>query len=147
MVFWIDADSCPAKVREMVARRAHKNTSRCVLVSCQPLPIPPSAEWIQVEKGPDSADQAILEKLEENDLVITRDLRLAQRVLEKGAAAMNDRGQLWQKDLVRERISLADFSKVLYDSGLEDRRPNHYAQKDLEAFAKGFDRWVQSRTE
>jgi uncharacterized protein YaiI (UPF0178 family) len=143
VVFWIDADSCPRPVRQIVTRRALKLQVGCVMVSCQSVPPEPGASLHLVPKGEQAADQLILQELNPGDLVITRDLNLALSVLERGGHAMNDRGVLWKTDLLREKISLARYTQQLYESGLENRASKNYGPKDVQEFAKGFDAWVQ----
>ncbi len=145
MVFWIDADSCPRPVRRIVARRAGKLGFSCYFVSCRPLPVEEGAQLSLVPNEDQAADRHILSQLASDDLVITRDLGLAQKVLSAGASAMNDRGILWQADTLRERLSLALAAREIYTSGLEKRPTKSFGKREIDDFSGGFDRWVQGR--
>ena len=52
---------------------------------------------LDVSVGADSADFAIVERLQPNDVVVTQDIGLASMVLGRGAAAIGVRGRVYTK--------------------------------------------------
>lgn len=95
---------------------------------------------IQVEKGADIADFYIVDNVTDKDLVITADIPLAALIVEKGATAINPRGELYTEENVRERLSMRDFMKDLRDSGVDTGGPSSFGPKDKENFANSLNR-------
>ena len=91
-----------------------------------------SCRW---RAGLDVADKRIVELLHAQDLVITADIPLAAAVIEKGAHALNPRGELYTKDNIRERLSMRNFMDELRGSGVVTGGPAVLSQRDRQAFA------------
>jgi len=108
---WVDADACPAAVKEILFRAAQRVRVTLTLVANQPLRTPPSPyiRTIRVAAGFDVADRRIVELLEPGDLVVTADIPLAAAAVDKGATALDPRGELYTPDNVRERLAMRDF--------------------------------------
>jgi uncharacterized protein YaiI (UPF0178 family) len=85
MQIWVDADACPAVVKEILYRVAERVPLQLTLVANQLLRVPPSRHIraLQVPSGADVADQEIVRLLKPGDLVITGDIPLAADVLKK----------------------------------------------------------------
>jgi len=84
---WVDADSCPVVIKEILFRAARRTNTHTTFVANHALKIPasPYIKFLQVETGFDVADEEIVTRVEKNDLVITSDIPLANDVIEKGA--------------------------------------------------------------
>lgn len=142
MQLWIDADACPAVIKEILYRAAQRWQRRATLVANQMLRTPPSP-WInavQVPRGFDVADAYIVEHAAEGDLVITGDIPLAAQVLEKKAAVLSPRGERYTADTIRERLSLRDMMEELRSAGVDTGGPASLSQADRRAFANALDR-------
>ena len=142
MRIWIDADGCPRPVKDIVFRASQRLKLAVVMVADRPLarPANPLVTTIVVPRDMDSADRHIAEKLEPGDLVITADLPLAAAVVERGATAVNPRGELYTAENVRERLSMRDFMMGLRETGEIMGGPPPYGKKDKERFAAALDR-------
>ncbi len=147
MTVWIDGDSCPRAVREIVARRCRREGVALVIIADRDVSIPGYPEaWMQiVESGADAADAAILKGINADDLLITRDLILAEAAVERGAVVLNDSGSRFDAGNVAERRSLRDFSVSLRRNGLAKAGPHRYGKRQLAAFANRFDAEVTKR--
>lgn len=139
---WIDADACPRVVKEVIFKTSFRLKVPVCLVanSYMSVPLEPLITSIQVEKGMDIADSYIFENVTENDLVITADIPLAALVVEKGATAIDPRGDLYTGENVRERLSMRDFMQGLRDSGVATGGPSPFGPKDKERFANSVNR-------
>ena len=71
MKIWVDGDACPKPIKEILFRLADRVQITVVFVANQWLHLPQSnfIEMIQVENGPDIADDKIAEFCVEIDLV------------------------------------------------------------------------------
>jgi hypothetical protein len=108
-----------------------------MLVANSYLTIPHSEliRLIIVEKGLDVADQYIIDHVEAFDLVITADIPLAAKVVEKMAIALNPRGEIYTEENIGEILSMRDFMKELRDGGTITGGPATYGPRDVQNFA------------
>jgi uncharacterized protein YaiI (UPF0178 family) len=144
MKIWVDADACPAVIRDILFRAAERTGVQLTLVANQPVRIPPSRciRFIQVAPGFDVADNEIVKRLDAGDLVITGDIPLAAEVIEKGAHALNPRGELYSADNIRARLNMRDFMDTLRASGIDTGGPPTLSQSDRKSFADHLDKFL-----
>ncbi|MFA7593278.1 MAG: YaiI/YqxD family protein [Thiohalobacteraceae bacterium] len=147
MHIWVDADACPAVIKEILFRAAVRTQVPVTLVANQPLRTPPSPfiKSMQVAAGFDVADNRIVELAQPGDLVITADIPLAAAAIDKGAIALNPRGTLYTEENIRETLSLRNFMADLRSSGVETGGPASLNQGDRQAFANQLDRLLAKR--
>jgi uncharacterized protein len=141
---WVDADACPGVIKDILYRAAERAELHLILVANQVLRVPPSP-WIrvvQVARGFDVADNHIANAVEPGDLVVTADIPLAASVVEKGASALNPRGELYNSENVRELLDMRNFMDTLRSSGVETGGPSPFSQADRQAFANQLDRFL-----
>jgi len=144
MKIWVDADACPAVIKDILFRAAERTGTACTLVANQPVQTPGS-RWIdavQVPSGFDVADNEIVKRVAADDLVITADIPLAAEVIEKGAAALSPRGEMYTQENVRSRLNMRDFMDTLRSSGIHTGGPPALGQRDRQAFANELDRYL-----
>jgi uncharacterized protein YaiI (UPF0178 family) len=147
MQIWVDADACPAVIREILLRAADRTGVLMTFVANQPLRLP-AAGNIRFEKVPsgfDAADKRIVELMQQGDLVITADVPLAAAAIEKGGVALNPRGELYTSDNVRERLSMRNFLDELRGSGVNTGGPAALSQRERQQFANQLDRLLAKR--
>ncbi|MFN2309836.1 MAG: YaiI/YqxD family protein [Gammaproteobacteria bacterium] len=147
MHIWVDADACPAVIKEILFRAAVRAQVPVTLVANQPLRTPPSPfiKTLQVAAGFDVADRHIVDQVAPGDLVITADIPLAAGAIDKGASALNPRGTLYTQENIRESLSLRDFMAGLRDSGVKTGGPPSLNHADRQAFANQLDRLLAKR--
>jgi uncharacterized protein YaiI (UPF0178 family) len=93
-----------------------------------------------VPAGFDVADSRIVEQVQPDDLVVTADIPLAAAVIDKGAQALDPRGELYTENNVRERLAVRDFMDELRSTGVVTGGPSEFGQGDRQAFANALDR-------
>lgn len=142
MNIWVDADACPSAVKDILFRAAQRVRIQLTLVANRPLRTPPSPfiRAMQVPSGFDVADRRIAELAGEGDLVVTADIPLAAQVVENGAIALNPRGERYDRDNIRECLSLRNFMDEMRGSGIQTGGPPAFSQADRQAFARELDR-------
>ncbi|MHB1948218.1 MAG: YaiI/YqxD family protein [Gammaproteobacteria bacterium] len=147
MQIWVDADACPVVIKEILFRAANRTKTLVILVSNQPLYSPPSLyiKKIQVSAGFDVADNQIIKDIQGDDLVITADIPLADAVIEKGATALNPRGELYTKTNIKQRLSMRNFSEGLRSSGRMTGGPDKISKKEIQTFANCLDQFLNSQ--
>lgn len=142
MRIWVDADACPAAIKEILFRAARRTGIELTLVANQPVHTPPSRHIrsLQVAAGFDVADDEIVKRVTPGDLVITADIPLAAEVLDKGGHALNPRGELYTSDNIGDRLNMRDFMDTLRGSGIRTGGPQPLGRSDRQDFANQLDR-------
>jgi uncharacterized protein YaiI (UPF0178 family) len=91
----------------------------------------------------DEADNKIVELLQEGDLVITADIPLANRTIEKNAHAIDHRGELYTQDNIKEYLAFRNLMQELRDSGEVTKGPAPFSKKDSQNFANQLNMFFQ----
>lgn len=141
MKIWVDADACPAVIKEILFRAAERTKIMVVLVANQAIPRPDSnyIQSVQVARGFDVADNEIVKRSQAGDLVITSDIPLAADVLNKGCFALNPRGEQYSPDTIAAKLTMRDFLDTFRASGTHTGGPPPLNQSDRQAFANKLD--------
>ena len=93
-----------------------------------------------VADGFDAADDYIAGQATLQDLVITADIPLAARIVEKGALGLDPRGELYTEENVGERLSMRDLMQELRGAGMIQGGPGQFSTTDRQRFASSLDR-------
>jgi uncharacterized protein YaiI (UPF0178 family) len=141
---WVDADGCPQVIKAILYRAAARGRVDVVLVANRRLRVPEMryVQVLPVPGGPDAADDRIVESVQPGDLVVTADVPLASRVVEKGGTALNPRGSLYTEENVGERLAVRDFLHGLREDGVRTSGPPPLDAKARQRFANQLDRWL-----
>lgn len=93
MQIYIDADGCP--VKEETYKVASRYKMKVFVVANQYLNVPldPLIEMCVADAGFDAADDWIVERVTDRDIVITADILLAERCLKKKARVLGPKGE------------------------------------------------------
>ena len=147
MKIWVDADACPAVIKDIIYRAAERLKIETTLVANMLLRTPPSQyiRALQVPRGFDVADNEIVKRVEAGDLVITADIPLAADVIARGGHALNPRGEFYTPDNIRERLEMRNFLDELRGSGVQTGGPAPLDHADRKRFADQLDRFLAKR--
>lgn len=142
MKIWVDADACPKAIKEILFRAAGRMEIEVILVANQRLHLPesPFIRLIQVEQGPDIADNKIAEECISGDLVITADIPLAVRIVAKNALGLDPRGTIYNKNNIGQISDMRDFMNTLRNDGIQTGGPKNFSARDCENFANELDK-------
>ena len=144
MQIWVDADACPAVIKEILFRMADRRKLPLTLVANRLLRVPPSPyiRARQVPMGFDVADRHIMDEVAAGDLVVTADIPLAAALIEKGAFVLSPRGEFYSAENIRERLGMRDFLEGMRGAGADIGGPAILSQADRQAFANQLDRFL-----
>lgn len=144
---WVDADACPNPVKAVLFRAAQKRQLSLLLIANQFIATPPSKyiRAIRVGGGFDVADDYIVQHMRSGDLVITGDIPLAAKVIEKHGHAINPRGEVYSPENIGEKLALRDFMEQMRNGGLASGGPSAMGAKDVQNFANALDRFLAAR--
>jgi len=141
---WVDADACPQVIKDILYRAAERTQIVTTLVANMPLRTPPSPfiKTVRVPKGFDVADHYIAQQLSPGDLVITADIPLAAEAIQRGAHALDPRGDLYSEDNVGERLAMRNLMQELRSTGDIIGGPPAFGSSDRQRFANQLDRFL-----
>ena len=144
MRIWVDADACPAVIKDILYRAAERKKIALTLVANKLLrtPASPYIRALQVPRGIDVADSHIVRELAPGDLVVTADIPLAADVIAKGAHALNPRGEFYTPENIHERLALRNYLEELRGAGERTGGPAALDNTDRKRFADQLDRFL-----
>ncbi|MGP1455584.1 MAG: YaiI/YqxD family protein [Treponema sp.] len=142
MKLFVDADSCPVRIREIISKTAYRLRTEAIFVANRLIAIPENAFCTSVitSTDPQAADSYITAHATPGDLVITRDIPLAKLLIDAHICVINDRGAVYTAENIGERLSLRNFMYDLHANGLMPERSKTFGKKDIAAFAQALDR-------
>jgi len=140
---FVDADACPVKDEIYIVGTRYG--LRVVLVANAKLFVPEGmgAILIVVEQGPDVADDWIAEHVRTGDVVVTADLPLAARCLERGAYVLGSHGRVIDEDAIGGLLATRGLKEHLRESGVNTGGPPPTTDKDRSHFLSKLDGLVQ----
>jgi uncharacterized protein YaiI (UPF0178 family) len=132
-------------VKDEVYRVAARHGLRVVLVSNQWLQPPRGVDvqTVVVERRLDAADHWIAERAGRDDVVVTADIPLAARALERGAAALGPDGREFTDAGIGDALAARDLKSDLRGAGHTLRGPRPMSDRDRSRFAAELERVVQ----
>ncbi len=145
---WVDADACPVAIKEILFKAADREKTTITLIANHAMRLPPSQylNFIQVVSGFDVADNEIIKRMNADDLIITSDIPLADAVITKGALALSPRGEVFNANNIKSKLSMRDFMETIRSSGVQTGGPQALSQADKQAFAKHLEHWLNQQT-
>jgi len=143
----VDADALPGMVKELLFKAAERERINLIMVANKQLRTNGSAYISSqlVGAGPDAADDRIAELAEAGDLIITADIPLADRVVSKGAVALDPRGRFYSAANVKDALALRNLMNELRSGGLISGGPAGLSAKDRQVFANELNSYLTRR--
>lgn len=145
MIVWVDADSCPRVVRSYLLKYTDKLVVPLVFVANRLIPVEkhhPLLRMVVCSKDNSAADDYIVANAVLSDIVITRDIPLASRLIKKNINTLNDRGIVFSNENIQERLSDRNINLQFSQIGLINHSNNTYGKREFAAFANCFDKEI-----
>ena len=160
MKICIDADACPVIKDTLSVARTHHVPVRIVGNTTQNLdrsirrgdPRSPQdskngfyVDTLYVGVGADSADFAIIEQLESDDIVVTQDIGLAGMVLGRGARAIGVRGRIYDPITIDMDLYIRHEEKKVRRAGGRTKGPSAFTEDDRQYFVHNLTRLITTQ--
>jgi uncharacterized protein YaiI (UPF0178 family) len=144
---WIDNDACPRRIRELVFKAAKRLKLQVYVVanSFMRLPKDINAKMICVGSHLDAADDYIADNVGPKDIVITEDVPLASRIVEKDAVAISPRGRLFDTQSINEQLAMRNLRQELRSSGQISGGQGEFDVANVNRFAALLDKLLMQR--
>jgi uncharacterized protein YaiI (UPF0178 family) len=141
---YVDADACP--VKNEIYRVAERYELPVTLVSASPMRIPsaPRLSLEVVDQGFDAADDWIVAHAGPGDIVITADILLAGRCLERGAYALGPTGRPFTQSNIGDAVATRNLLSELRGAGLDSSGPPPFDARDRSRFLQALDQAVHA---
>jgi uncharacterized protein YaiI (UPF0178 family) len=142
---FVDSDACP--VKDEVIRVATRHGLPVVFIGNRWLRglDHPLVSQVVAAEGLNEADDRIVERIQAGDLVVTADIPLAARCIEKGALGIDHRGKRFDDDSMGMALAMRDLMTSLRDTGERGGGgPAPYGKPDRSRFLDGLDRVITS---
>lgn len=141
---FVDADACP--VKQEVYRVAKRYDLGVTLVAGSWMRVPEEDKLSLkvVGEGMDAADDWIVEHLDVDDIVITADVPLAARCLEKAAYALGPKGKPFTQENIGSALATRDLLSALRDCGEVLGGPPPFDKRDRSRFLHQLDEAVNA---
>jgi uncharacterized protein YaiI (UPF0178 family) len=136
----VDADACP--VKEEIVKVAERHSLAVTFVANSGLR--PSRDSmirnVVVSAGFDAADDWIAENARANDVVVTADIPLAARALEKGALVVGPTGRVFTVETIGTALAMRDLNRHLRETGESKGYNAAFGPRDRSVFLQALDR-------
>jgi uncharacterized protein YaiI (UPF0178 family) len=139
---YVDADACPVKQETYRVARRHHLPVTLVAASWMRVPEGEPVHLHVVEPGFDSADDWIVAQLSPDDIVITSDIPLAARCLERGARVLGTGGRPFTPSNIGDALSTRNLLAEIRGAGLETGGPAPMAPRDRSRFLQALDQII-----
>lgn len=143
MHIFLDADACP--VKEEAIRVAGRYGRNITLVSNQGMRPSGMAHvsYAVVGAGFDAADDWIIEHAAAGDMVITADILLASRSLDKGCSALSPTGHIFTAHNIGNALAMRELNAHLRQTGESKGYNASFSKKDRAQFLQSMDKLLQ----
>ena len=141
---YVDADACP--VKNEIYRVAERYQLHVTLVSASPMWIPsaPNLSLEVVDQGFDAADDWIVAHAGRDDIVVTADIPLAARCLERGAYALGPTGRPFTESNIGDVLATRNLLSELRGAGLDSSGPPPFEARDRSLFLQALDQAIHT---
>lgn len=139
----VDADACP--VKEEIKKVAERHGLITVFVANSGLrpSRDPQIRHVIVPSGPDAADDWIAENTLQNDIAITADIPLAQRVVARGGLVLKHNGKVFSADNIGMAVAMRDLKHELRETGAITTHNPEFSARDRSQFLSALDMTVR----
>ena len=144
ITIYVDADGCP--VKNEVYRVAKRFGLKVYLVSNSRMGIPQEElfELVMVNERFNAADDWIVEQVRPDDIVVSADIPLAARCLEKGARVVDPKGRIFTKESIGGALANRELMAYLRDMGNMTGGPAPFEKRDRSRFLQRLDDVIQA---
>ena len=140
---YIDADACPVKPEVFRVAERHCLNVTLVAAAWMRTPDAPNIAIEVVAQGFDAADDWIASRIQRDDIVVTADILLASRCLERGARAIGTTGRAFTEDNIGDAVATRALLADLRGAGEVTRGPAPFDPRDRSRFLQALEAAVQ----
>jgi uncharacterized protein len=142
---YIDGDGCSVKNETYKVADRYQLQVTVVANKAMTIPTNERTHMVVVREGHlDAADDWIAENVQAKDIVITADIPLAHRCLQKGARVLGPKGEEFTEESVGDAMATRELMQTLRQFGSQMGGPAPMTPKDRSRFLGKLDQIVHS---
>lgn len=145
-IIYIDADACPVKDEVLKVGERHALIVTLVSNGGMRPSRDPMIRNVIVSKGADAADDWIVEAVVKDDIVITADVLLAARCVEKYAHVIGPTGRPFTQESIGMQVAMRDLKQQLRESGEIKGYNPAFSARDRSNFLQALEASVRKAT-
>jgi uncharacterized protein YaiI (UPF0178 family) len=142
ITIYVDADACPVKDEVYKVAMRYQLPVRVVANTWIQTPATDRVMPVVVSEGPDAADDWIAERVDGWSLVVTADIPLAARCLERGATVLGHRGREFTTASIGDALASRELSADLREMGIMGKGAAPFGKADRSRFLGKLDELV-----
>lgn len=141
---YIDADACP--VKEETYRVAERHGLKTFVVSNGGIrpSRDPMIETIVVSHGADAADDWIVDHVSGDDIVVTSDIPLADRCIDKGSHVLGPTGKPFTKENIGMALAMRELKQHLREANQSQTYNASFSKNDRSNYLQSLDRLISA---
>lgn len=143
ITIYIDADACPVKNETYKVAKRYNLITYVVANQYLNIPMDINIRMEAVSGSFDAADDWIVEKANANDIVITSDILLAERCVEKSVKVVNPKGHEFNEDNIGSAVRGREAAEHLRFTGQTGTGPSAMTKTDKSKFLSTLDQVIQ----
>lgn len=143
LILYIDADACP--VKDEIYKVTERYAMQVIVVANSPMRVPRSSRISLIEKkGFDGVDDWIAEQCGPGDIVVTADIPLASRALQKKSRVLDPRGNPFTENDIGAALAIRELMIELRQTGDVTGGQAPMTQKDRSNFLNKLDQFINA---
>ncbi len=145
LTIYVDADACP--VKDEIYRVARRYSMAVIVVANTSMWVPTNKLIqlvVRTEVGLDIVDDWIAEQCGLGDIVVTSDIPLAARCVEKKARVIGPKGREFSEADIGETLAMRDLLDGLRQTGAITGGPAPMTSKDSSRFLSKLDELINA---
>lgn len=144
LTLYVDGDACPVKAE--IVRVATRHSLQVYIVSNQGLRtnLGGNVQGILVGAEFDAADNWIVDHITTKDIVITADIQLAARCLQKDGLALNPNGKIFTAENIGAALASRELSAYLREAGEIKGGNSAFSRQNRSQFLQSLDQLIQT---
>lgn len=139
---YLDADACPVKAEAYAVAARHGLLTWVVANQWMDMPNDPMVRLEVVDDGFDAADDWIVERAGPGDVVVSDDIPLAARCIERGARVVTNRGEVRDADNIGEALAMRELLQYAREAGDAGGGQRPMAERDRRWFSQRLEQQV-----
>lgn len=142
MKILIDADACPVKDETQRVAARYGVPVKIVSNGGMRPSRDPMVETVVVAAGADVADDWIVDHCEKHDVVVTSDIPLAARILEREGVPLGPTGKVFTHDTIGMALAMRELKQQIREANQSQTYNRAFDKRDKSNFLQSLDRLV-----
>ena len=144
LIIYVDADGCAVKPEIYKVAARYKMKVFIVANKSMSVPFEENIEMVVVSGGFDAADDWIVDKIQADDIAITSDILLADRIIKKQGRVLGPKGKEFTEDSIGSALATRELMSNMRHMGETGGGPSAMQPKDRSQFLATLDQVIQS---